>query len=194
MAEPIPAPPHLTGAAVTLRALREQDLPAAAAAFAEDPELGVALGMPRDPTEAELREQMAGDARGLEEGRFVRFAVADRESDAFLGMVVLFELDRRHGRAETGFWLTPGARGRGVATEAIGLAVDWSFEALELHRVEMRTLPELERVLALAERLGFQKEGFARERNVERGRRVDVVSLAVLRPEWTAPASASNAR
>jgi RimJ/RimL family protein N-acetyltransferase len=39
-------------------------------------------------------------------------------------------------------------------------------------------------VAALARRLGFTREGVLRKRNVERGRRVDVVWFGVLREEW----------
>lgn len=53
-----------------------------------------------------------------------------------------------------------------------------------MHRVEMVTLPEFDRALALAKRLGFRREGVMRERNLERGRRLDTVMLAVLREEW----------
>jgi hypothetical protein len=38
--------------------------------------------------------------------------------------------------------------------------------------------------LALAAALGFAREGVMRSRNFERGRRVDVVMLGVLRDEW----------
>ena len=39
-------------------------------------------------------------------------------------------------------------------------------------------------VHAVARRLGFQREGMLRKRNVERGHRVDVVWLGLLREEW----------
>ena len=35
--------------------------------------------------------------------------------------------------------------------------------------------------------LGFRQEGVLRKRNVERGRRVDIVWFGVLREEWTTP-------
>ena len=37
---------------------------------------------------------------------------------------------------------------------------------------------------AVAERLGFVREGVLRKRNIERGRRVDLVWLGLLREEW----------
>ena len=100
--------------------------------------------------------------------------------------MILHSIDWRHERGELGFWLAPDARGRGAATEGVGLLVNWAFSDLGLHRVEMITLPALPnfaRVLALAKRLGFRQEGVMRERNLERGRRFDTMMLAVLRAE-----------
>jgi RimJ/RimL family protein N-acetyltransferase len=48
----------------------------------------------------------------------------------------------------------------------------------------MTTLPDNAGALALASALGFEREGVMRSRNFERGRRVDVVMLGVLRDEW----------
>jgi RimJ/RimL family protein N-acetyltransferase len=67
----------------------------------------------------------------------------------------------------------------------VALCVDWAFGELDMHRVEMTTLPQFDRVLALADRLGFRQEGVMRERNLERGVRLDVVMLAMLQAEWT---------
>jgi RimJ/RimL family protein N-acetyltransferase len=48
----------------------------------------------------------------------------------------------------------------------------------------MTTIPENQIVPALARRLGFRQEGILRRRNVERGRRVDIVWFGLLREEW----------
>ena len=47
--------------------------------------------------------------------------------------------------------------------------------------ITLPALPNFERVLAVAKRLGFRQEGVMRERNLERGRRYDTMMLAVLR-------------
>lgn len=184
----IPAP--IVGQRSVLRPLTARDVAPYAAAFAAEPALGDALGSETDPTEESLRDQPQRIEAGAAAGDYVELAIADPADDQLLGSVTLHSYDWRHERAEVGFWLAQEARGRGVATEAVGAAVDWTFAAQGLHRVEMVTAPGLvhePNVIALAERLGFRREGLLRERNFERGRRLDVIMLAVLRDDWEFP-------
>lgn len=167
-----------------LRRLRADDAPAYVAAFRADPELGRLLGMDEDPGEAGIRERAGRLPERAGEGRFVELAIADPEDDACLGSMILHSFDERHRRCEVGFWLVPAARGRGLGSHAVALAVSWALGELDLLRVEMTTTPDNDAVFALARRLGFTHEGVLRKRNVERGVRVDVVWFGVLREEW----------
>lgn len=51
--------------------------------------------------------------------------------------------------------------GRGLMTEAVGLAVHYAFDPLGLHRVEANIQPGNTRSIALVRRLGFTCEGFS---------------------------------
>jgi ribosomal-protein-alanine N-acetyltransferase len=180
----IDLPESLAGDGVLLRRLRPHDAPAYVAAFGADPELGRLLGMDEDPGEATIRDRVDAHPGLAAEGRLVELAVADPEDDAFLGSMILHSFDWRHRRCEVGFWLIPEARGRGLGSRAVALAVTWALTDLDLLRIEMTTTPDNEAVHALARRLGFTREGVMRKRNLERGARVDVVWFGVLREEW----------
>jgi ribosomal-protein-alanine N-acetyltransferase len=95
--------------------------------------------------------------------------------------VMLHTLDFKHERAEVGYWLVPAARGRGAGRAAVSLLVEWAFDRLRLARIEITTTPDNTAARALAASLGFVEEGVMTSRNLERGRRVDVVLLARLR-------------
>jgi ribosomal-protein-alanine N-acetyltransferase len=75
----------------------------------------------------------------------------------------------------------PAARGLGAGKAAVSLLTEWAFERLELARIEITTTPDNTAARALAASLGFVEEGIMKARNLERGRRVDVVLLARLR-------------
>jgi RimJ/RimL family protein N-acetyltransferase len=180
----IPLPETLGGDGVVLRRLRVEDAEAYVAAFGADPDLGRRLGMEEDPKEAPIRERAARMPELARSGSLVEFAVAERAGGAFLGSMMLHSFDGKHRRCEVGFWLEPGARGRGIGSRAVALAVSWAFTDLDLLRVEMTTTPDNAEVFAVARRLGFTQEGVLRQRNIERGRRVDVVWFGVLREEW----------
>jgi RimJ/RimL family protein N-acetyltransferase len=174
----------LSDGQVTLRWMRAQDAGPCAAAFADDPQLGRLIGVERDPEETGIRERIDRQEEHATEGRGIQLAIADPVSDAFSGSMILHSFDWHSRRAEVGFWLVPAARGHGVGTAAVTLAVSWAFTALDLLRLEMTTTPENPAVPALARRLGFTMEGVLRARNIERGRRVDIIWFGLLREEW----------
>jgi RimJ/RimL family protein N-acetyltransferase len=182
----IELPVRLTDGAVALRRPRDEDAAPQAAGFREDTDLGRLLGIERDPDEAAIIERLRQGAQRARDGAGASLTIADAESDAYLGSLVMHSFDWHHRRCEVGFWLIPQARRRGLGARAVALAVSWAFGGLDLLRVEMTTTPDNAAVAALAARLGFAREGVLRQRNVERGQRVDVVWFGVLREEWHA--------
>lgn len=185
MASAIRPPDSLDDGQVRLRGLTEGDFDPWLQAFVDDPTLGVVLGTEQDPSLEELRGHLERWPVRAAEGRGVDFVIADAESDDLLGAVNMFALDWHSRRGEVGVWLRREARGRGIGSAALGLLLDWAFGSLQLARVEMTTIPENEQLPRLADRLGFVHEGVLRSRNLERGRRVDIVFFGLLRDEWT---------
>lgn len=177
-------PERLDDDVVMLRPMMLDDAPAYAGAFHEDPSLGRLLGVETDPDEASVRERIERHSARGADTTFIQLAIADPVTDAFWGSVIVHSLSDHHRRAEVGFWVVPGERRRGVATHAVALVISWLFEVLALERVEMTTIPENHVVPGLAARLGFTQEGVLRSRDVERGRRVDIVWFGLLRREW----------
>ena len=162
---------------VRLRPLWPDDAAAYVGAFADDPDLARNRGLERVPDEAAV-------LGWIELGEdFAELAITDAD-DALLGSVILHSVDWRNRRGELGYWLIAGARGRGLATRALRLALRWMFEDLGLERAEIATTPDNAASLAVARRLGFAEEGLLRGRDVEDGRRVDVVVLGLLRSGW----------
>ena len=177
----IPVPEGLSRDGVHLRRLRARDAGPFAQAFREDPRLGALIGADEDPTEARVRRFIARQPRLRARGEFLGLAVTDATRKPFFGHVMLHTLDFRHRRGEVGYWLVPGARGQGTGKTAVSLLVEWAFARLDLDRLEITTTPDNAAARALAAALGFEQEGIMRARNLERGRRVDIVLLARLR-------------
>jgi RimJ/RimL family protein N-acetyltransferase len=162
---------------VRLRPLRPDDAAAYVGAFADDPDLARNRGLDRVPDEAVF-------LTWIEVGEeFAELAIADT-GDALLGSVILHSVDWHNRRGELGYWLVAGARGRGLATRALQLALRWMFEDLGLERAEIATTPDNAGSLAVAHRLGFSEEGLLRGRDIEEGRRIDVVLYGLLRDDW----------
>ncbi|WP_345777220.1 GNAT family N-acetyltransferase [Rhodanobacter sp. LX-100] len=62
-----------------------------------------------------------------------------------------------------GYGVSAGQQGRGLMHEALEAGLAWTFGELGLHRVMANYLPRNERSARLLERLGFEREGYARE-------------------------------
>ena len=74
--------------------------------------------------------------------------------------------------------------GQGYMTEGMALALDVAFRKLKLHRVEVNIQPTNARSLALAQRIGFTREGFSRRYVKIAGRWRDHVRYAILAEDW----------
>jgi ribosomal-protein-alanine N-acetyltransferase len=70
--------------------------------------------------------------------------------------------------------------------EGMALALDVAFRRLRLHRVEINVQPANARSIALAERLGFAREGYSRRYLKIAGRWRDHLRYAMLAEDWRA--------
>jgi ribosomal-protein-alanine N-acetyltransferase len=174
---------RIDGDGFYLRPPLPDDAAEIARAFVEDPHLAVDWGVDDAPDEQTARDSVVRDADLWEQGEGRRFSIVAPGTDAFLGGVNFHNIRQDHDRAEVGFWLAPWARGRGVGSAAVRAACGWAFERWDLNRIEMTTLPDNAGALALAQKIGATREGLLRQRNLERGKHVDIVMLAVLRGE-----------
>ena len=106
-----------------------------------------------------------------------------------LGLVLLYKSNRifNFAQAEFGIFLGgPDEWGKGYGQEATRLVVGWGFEALALNRIWLHVHADNERGIHAYEKVGFRTEGLLRQPAWREGRFVDVVSMAVLREEWSA--------
>ena len=60
---------------------------------------------------------------------------------------------------QIGYWIDQRFAGRGIIPTAVALAVDYCFEVMRLHRIEIAIRPENEKSLRVVTKLGFRPEG-----------------------------------
>jgi [ribosomal protein S5]-alanine N-acetyltransferase len=127
-----------------------------------DPQIPRGTTVPATFTEAEGLAFIHRQWGRLDRGEGVSLALADAATNEAVGLIVLMLHPRRPGVAETGYWVIPRARGRGLATRAIRLASAWALSDVGLSRVEAHVEPEnaaSQRALLAA---GFRAEGVLR--------------------------------
>jgi ribosomal-protein-alanine N-acetyltransferase len=61
--------------------------------------------------------------------------------------------------AQIGYWIDQRLAGRGLTPLAVAMAVDYCFQSLRLHRIEVAIRPENVRSLRVVEKLSFRAEG-----------------------------------
>jgi RimJ/RimL family protein N-acetyltransferase len=101
---------------------------------------------------------------GWEEGAGRSYAVTDATTGDLLGTIGLVEYDADGQIAEIGYWVSPGARGRGVATQATTAMARWCFGALGVARLQWAAEVGNEASRRVALRAGFTVEGVLRDR------------------------------
>ena len=115
------------------------------------------------------------------------FQTAIVAGDRLAGMVGFHGVDWTHRKTSLGYWLGAEHEGRGLMTLAARALVDHALGAWQLNRVEIRAAPENARSQAVAERLGFTREGTLRETDRAGDRYLDSVVFSLLASEWPRP-------
>jgi RimJ/RimL family protein N-acetyltransferase len=127
MGTPWPARrPRLSDGEVLLRAWELADAPAVLAAC-QDPAIQEFTRVPVPYCRAHADEFIALSAREWCERVSAPFAVTDLTGRRLWGACGLHNVDLDTGTAEVGYWVTPAARGRGVATAALRLITEWAL-------------------------------------------------------------------
>jgi RimJ/RimL family protein N-acetyltransferase len=129
---------------------------------------------------------------GWDDGSCAGFHIRDVDSGAFLGFVAIVHIENEARQGEIGYIVAPGARGRGVATRALGRITEWALGERGLERVELRIGDENAGSIAVAERAGFRYEGTMRSLYFKDGLRSDTRVYARIpsdaKPEAPSPA------
>jgi len=78
---------------------------------------------------------------------------------------------------------------RGFGTEALQLWVDYLFSNSPIHRIGLRTYSFNQRMIHVAEKVGFIREGIDREIIQWQKQWIDRLQFGMLRKEWEGPSS-----
>jgi ribosomal-protein-serine acetyltransferase len=120
-------------------------------------------------------------------GRALRFAIRERKTRAFIGVIGLESCVHQHRSCELGYWLRYDATGRGLMTEATRATLRFGFETVGIHRVRIAAATDNHASLGVIRRLGFRFEGIARQAEWCAGRWLDHASFGMLRTDPAPP-------
>jgi RimJ/RimL family protein N-acetyltransferase len=157
-AEPVlgAEPQILEGAGLRLRPYRADDLGPLVAAI--DEETVRWLTHVPWPYTDEAGRGFLEFAAGSWLAHQAHFAIACAGTDVLVGGLNV-DIDVPHAIGEVGYRIDPGARGRGVATAALGLAAAWALDQVRLSRLDLGADVGNVASLRVAAKNGFRREG-----------------------------------
>lgn len=129
-------------------------------------------------------EGIARHIQAMASGEYLQLGIERRTDRRLIGTCSLFSFAPQSKRAEVGYALAKAAWGHGYMQEALGALLTYAFSTLELNRIEADIDPRNEGSVRTLRRLGFQQEGYLRERWIVSGEVSDSALYGLLRGEW----------
>lgn len=117
-----------------------------------------------DLTRSAFRRRLRRYAEDQRNDIAYSFLIFRSQDDALVGGLTLANVRRGVSQAGSiGYWVgAPYAR-QGFMTAAVQALVPFCFGSLKLHRLEAACIPTNKPSIALLEKCGFQREGYARK-------------------------------
>ncbi len=107
--------------------------------------------------------------------------------DRFAGEITLSSIQRGPFQNGTiGYWIDQDLAGLGLVPEAVVVVLQFAFETLRLHRIEVAIIPRNASSRRVVEKLGLRSEGVALGFLEINGEWEDHVRYAMTYEEWTA--------
>jgi RimJ/RimL family protein N-acetyltransferase len=113
------------------------------------------------------------------------FAIRLHQEEDLIGIVGLDEIEWPNRVASLGIGIgDPDHWGKRYGTDATRLMIDYAFNELNLHRLQLTVFEFNARAIALYEKMGFRKEGTFRQFMERDNKRYDMLLYGLLRSEW----------
>ena len=180
--------PTIHGRLVTLRPFREGDA-VVMATILSDPDVRRLTGSVSTTTEAETPEPVDDRlvdwyATRKEQVDRLDLAVEDAATGRLVGEVVLNEVDLEAMACNMRVLVGPEGRGRGLGTEAVGLATAYGIQRLGMRRITLEVFDFNPRARRVYEKVGYEVTGTRPGALVFDGVSIGAVDMAVDAEHW----------
>lgn len=161
-----PPDPPLADEVVLLRPWRDEDVPQLVAAC-QDPDIQKYIPIPRPYRTTDAEQYVTRTTHQWRTGAAAAFAMVEPDDqDLVLGAI---NVTVSGPVGNSGYWVAPGARGRGIASHALRLLTGWAFAELGLGVILLEIRPQNAPSMAVAVAAGYHEAG-ALDVNLETGK------------------------
>jgi len=102
-----------------------------------------------------------------------------------IGSTGLHQINKENKNATLGIMIGEKSYwNKGYGSDASKTLLDYGFNKLKLHRIELDVYEYNPRAIKVYKRLGFKQEGIKREHNLYKGNYYDTLHMGLLKKEW----------
>ena len=113
------------------------------------------------------------------------FAIVSKDNDKLIGNCGLMDTDYKDGTSTIGIFIGEEEyRGKGLGTEVINLLLDYGFNNLRLHNINLGVFSFNERAISCYKKLGFKEYGRRHECYYLDGKWHDEIWMEILEDEY----------
>ena len=136
----------------------------------------------------QIRRRLEVQASAFEAGLVMHFALLTLDGQQMIGACNFSGIIRGAFQAcYLGYHIDYAHQGQGLMQEGLEAGIGYMFDTQNLHRIMANYIPGNERSARLLERLGFEREGYAKAYLNIAGRWQDHVLTALVNPVFEAP-------
>ncbi|MNC05736.1 Ribosomal-protein-serine acetyltransferase [compost metagenome] len=110
---------------------------------------------------------------------------AHAEPERILGIIEAFDFNQKVNGVTLGYFLSEAHWGKGIATEAVGILLDYLFKAGSINRIQAEVMPLNEASKKVLLKNGFIKEGTLRQAALWAGKGIiDLEIYSILKADY----------
>lgn len=148
---------------LTLRSFAYTDSASMLKNWVADEQVQLMYAEPVYTTEAAVKELLDKYISSYEKEDYYRWAVIEKESGECIGQIAYFLVDSKNHFAEIEYCIGVDYQRKGYATEATRAIIDYGFEQINLHKVQICVRPSNTPSRQVIEKCGFIYEGTLRD-------------------------------
>ncbi|MFH0070732.1 GNAT family N-acetyltransferase [Peribacillus sp. NPDC056705] len=105
--------------------------------------------------------------------------------ERLVGMISLHFINWKTKHTSIGYYLAKEAQNQGIITNCVRELMNFSFDILDLNKVEIQCAKENHKSRKIPERLGLKLEGISRDAEFINGHYNDIATYSILKNEWS---------
>lgn len=122
--------------------------------------------------------------RSLENNDY-NFGIIDKENDELIGNCGIMDINLVHGKATLGIFIgEENKRGNGIGKEVLNLLLDYGFNQLRLHNIDLAVFDFNKQAIACYKGVGFKEYGRRRESYFVNGKWHDEILMEFLEDDY----------